>query len=117
MFFDEINTCFMACHVAWVKYVAFLRPLIWHTAVAHACVSPLPSFGFISKKEMKWKKKERKKKTIRKSSNEIEQNYNKKVKTKWKQKQNKQNKIVILIKQIKSINHMSVLGHRTDVFL
>ena len=117
MFFDEINTCFMVCHVAWVKYVTFLRPLIWHTAVAHACVSPLPSFGFISKKEMKWKKKERKKKTIRKSSNEIEQNYNKKVKTKWKQKQNKQNKIVILIKQIKSINHMSVLGHRTDVFL
>ena len=39
-FLMESNTCFMAFHVAQMKYVNFLHRLILHTANAHAHVSP-----------------------------------------------------------------------------
>ena len=44
---SNANTCFMDFHVAQVKYVNFLHRLIYHTAAAHACASPQPSWFII----------------------------------------------------------------------
>ena len=38
------NTCFLAFHVAQMKYVIFLHRLIQQTGAVHAYVSPQPSW-------------------------------------------------------------------------
>ena len=42
VFLMKTSTCFMAFHVAQVKYMAFVHILIKHTAAALGYVSPRP---------------------------------------------------------------------------